>query len=85
MQFLAKQAILAEYFTSCAHSISGRKTFVSIKELAADLSAKADWLMSHLRAQEWLTNSAGFSWFNGYYDNKGLRVEGDFPKGVRMT
>jgi cellobiose phosphorylase len=82
---LAKQAILAEYFTSCAHSISGRKTFVSIKELAADLSAKADWLMSHLRAQEWLTNSAGFSWFNGYYDNKGLRVEGDFPKGVRMT
>ncbi len=81
----AKQAILAEYFTSCAHTISGRKTFVSIKDLAADLSAKADWLMSHLRAQEWLTNSAGFGWFNGYYDNKGLRVEGDFPKGARMT
>jgi len=23
--------------------------------------------------------------FNGYYDNNGARVEGDFPKGVRMT
>ncbi len=81
----AKRDILAAYFSSCTHTISGRKISVPIKALAVDLSAKADWLMSHLRIQEWLTNSAGFSWFNGYYDNKGLRVEGDFPKGVRMT
>jgi cellobiose phosphorylase len=81
----AKQARLAAYFISCAHSTSGRKASVSIKVLAADLAAKADWLMGHLRSQEWLTNSAGFGWFNSYYDNKGMRVEGDFPKGVRMT
>jgi cellobiose phosphorylase len=81
----AKKAILVAYFASCTHTISGRKTSVPIKDIAADLSTKADWIMNHLRKQEWLTNSAGFSWFNGYYDNKGKRVEGDFPKGVRMT
>ncbi|MFX0206575.1 MAG: GH36-type glycosyl hydrolase domain-containing protein, partial [Candidatus Hodarchaeota archaeon] len=34
---------------------------------------------------EWITNSEGYSWFNGYYDNNGKQLEGDFPKGVRMT
>jgi cellobiose phosphorylase len=81
----AKQANLAAYFTSCAHTLSGKKTAVRLKNLAADLAAKSDWLISHLRTMEWLTNSEGYCWFNGYYDNKGLRVEGDFPKGVRMT
>ncbi len=42
-------------------------------------------MCNHLRNQEWLTNSEGYGWFNGYYDNNGKRVEGDFPKGVRMT
>jgi cellobiose phosphorylase len=32
-----------------------------------------------------LTTSGGYGWFNGYYDNDGMRVEGDFPAGVRMT
>ena len=39
----------------------------------------------HVRENEWLKNSAGHAWFNGYYDNNAARVEGDFPKGVRMT
>jgi len=81
----AKQAKLAAYFKSCAHTLSGKKTPVRLEHLAADLAAKADWLVNHLRTNEWLINSEGYGWFNGYYDNKGLRVEGDFPKGVRMT
>jgi len=81
----AKQAHLLAFFTSCAHTLSGSKASVHLKDLAADLTAKSDWLINHLRIQEWLTNSEGYSWFNGYYDNKGQRVEGDFPKGVRMT
>ena len=80
----AKQAKLTAYFTSCSHTISGRKTKVLLKDLAKDLDSKANWLIKHLRAEEWLTNSAGYGWFNGYYDNKGMRVEGDFPTGVRM-
>ena len=81
----AKHANLSTYFTSCTHTLTGRKTSGNLKDLAADLENKADWLINHLRTQEWLTNSEGYSWFNGYYDNKGLRVEGDFPNGVRMT
>jgi len=81
----AKQANLSAYFKNCKHTLSGRKTAVRLKDLAADLETKSDWLISHLSTKEWLTNSEGYGWFNGYYDNKGLRVEGDFPKGVRMT
>lgn len=40
----------------------------------------ADWLMNHLRSQEWLEEG----WFNSYYDNSKRRVEGIFDSGVRM-
>jgi len=81
----AKQTHLAKYFNSCHHVLSGEKISLSVQDLAADLAVKSDWLCNHLRMQEWLTNSEGYGWFNGYYDNNGRRVEGDFPKGVRMT
>jgi len=81
----AKQELLARYFQSCQHNISGKKISLSLTDLAADLQAKSDWLCKHLRMQEWLINSDGYGWFNGYYDNQGKRVEGDFPNGVRMT
>jgi cellobiose phosphorylase len=82
---LAKQAHLAKYFDRCMHVLSGRKTSISLQDLAADLLAKSTWLCNHLRKQEWLTNSEGYSWFNGYYDDNGKQVEGNFPNGVRMT
>ena len=81
----AKNSTLAIYFGTCAHTISGKKISVPLQDLANDLGAKSDWLGNHLRNQEWLTNAEGYSWFNGYYDNNGMRVEGDFPTGVRMT
>jgi cellobiose phosphorylase len=81
----AKQALLMEYYRSCQHMLSGRKTSLTIQALSADLDAKSEWLCNHLRNQEWLVNSNGYGWFNGYYDNNGERVEGDNPKGVRMT
>jgi cellobiose phosphorylase len=80
-----KQARLGEYFERVRHAISGEKTHISIADLAADLQAKADWLAEHLRANEWLRNAEGYGWFNGYYDNDAQRLEGDHPKGVRMT
>ncbi len=80
----AKQASLGEYFSSCLHEVSGKKIPVGLPDLAMDLTGKADWLRQHLRKQEWLCNAEGYGWFNGYYDNQGKRVEGDYPKGVRM-
>jgi cellobiose phosphorylase len=81
----AKQTHLTEYFSSCLHVLSGRKVSLDLQDVADDLAAKSEWLCDQLRLQEWLTNSEGYGWYNGYYDNNGSRVEGDFPKGVRMT
>lgn len=81
----AKQEQLRDYFASCHHTISGNKTRVAVRDLSQDLAAKADWFYNHLRTQEWIRNGDGFEWFNGYYDNDGARVEGDHPRGVRMT
>jgi hypothetical protein len=81
----AKQEVLARYFRSCQHELSGNKVVLSLQDLASDLRTKSDWLSNHIRMHEWLINSEGYGWFNGYYDNQGKRVEGDFPNGVRMT
>jgi cellobiose phosphorylase len=80
-----KRRRLAEYFASCRHTVSGAKVRISLADLARDLAAKADWLTLHIRVQEWVTDAAGYGWFNGYYDDNGRRVEGDHPNGVRMT
>jgi cellobiose phosphorylase len=81
----AKQDRLAEYFSMVSPTISGEKVRVSLEDLARDLDAKAGWLAAHLRAQEWVESDEGFGWFNGYYDDDGQRVEGDYAGGVRMT
>ena len=81
----AKQNRLQTYFDTVQRTITGEQLMVSLDNLARDLDAKADWLMDHLRKQEWLENAAGYGWFNGYYDNDSRRVEGDHPNGVRMT
>ncbi len=81
----AKQDRLQTYFDTVQRTLTGKQITVSLDDLARDLDAKAEWLMDHLRQQEWLENAAGYGWFNGYYDNDGRRVEGDHPHGVRMT
>lgn len=81
----AKRQRLQEYFDHVAQSVSGRKRPVSLLALAEGLREKANWWKGHLRQQEWLVNREGFGWFNGYYDDDGQRVEGDFPSGTRMT
>jgi cellobiose phosphorylase len=77
-----KQKRLDEYMESL-RDISGQKVEVDIDDLIKDLRKKADHMFAWLGDREWLPG-AGF--FNGYYDNKGRRVEGASPAkgGVRM-
>lgn len=82
---IEKKALLQQFFDSCRNRISGLKLPVKLSRLADDLEAKADWLTSHIRNREWILNAEGYRWFNGYYNNDGVRVEGDHPTGVRMT
>jgi cellobiose phosphorylase len=81
----AKRARLTEYFAVTEHTILGDRVAVPLHDLSADLAAKADWLYAHLRRQEWLQQSEELGWFNGYYDEEGQRLEGEYSEGVRMT
>lgn len=81
----ARRARLEAYYKSCQHTISGEKVNMPVDQLAKDLAAKAEFMINHIRSQEWLRSLGGYAWFNGYYDNDGIRVEGDHPSGIWMT
>jgi cellobiose phosphorylase len=80
-----KQDRLKAYRTRTKEGVSGKKMNVPIEQLSRDLHQKGEALARQVRENEWLKNAAGHAWFNGYYDNNSSRVEGDQPKGVRMT
>ncbi len=69
----AKQALLFEYGRAVAHKCSGKKIKFDVKELCNILGCMQEWWKETLREEEWL--SGEYSFFNGYYDNHGRRVE----------
>ena len=79
-----KHKILSDYMNRCRHKTSGRYVDIPLSVLSANLLQKADWLMEHLRAQEWIEGADKEGWFNSYYDNHGRAVEGLFRDHVRM-
>ncbi len=81
----AKQKRLAQYFEAVQPEISGKKTQVLLPKLIEDLRQKSEHITNHIQQKEWFQVSKTEGLFNGYYDNQGRRVEGDFPKGLRMT
>ena len=81
----AKEDRLKSYRARAKDGISGKKIGVPIEQLSRDLHQKGEALARQVRDNEWLKNTAGHAWFNGYYDNNAVRVEGDTSKGVRMT
>lgn len=79
-----KHKILSDYVSRCRHTISGRRVTLTLSSLAVNLIQKANWLMEHLRSQEWIETSDKEGWFNSYYDDHGCVVEGFFDDHVRM-
>ncbi|MGM0507927.1 MAG: GH36-type glycosyl hydrolase domain-containing protein [Fusobacteriota bacterium] len=79
-----KREVLNRYLKS-TQGISGKKVKISIDDLIKDLRKKGNWVINHIRKNEWIKNKDGQEWFNGYYDDDGERLEGDNPLGVRMT
>lgn len=84
-----KRALLFEHFCkSVQPEVSGVKAAITIEALAKDLRAKSTWMKAHIRKQEKVSlqeNGETLSWFNGYYDNDGVRVEGKKNDRVWMT
>lgn len=79
-----KNALLEKYCDEVGHIISGEKTEVKCDWLADKLTEMSNWITDHIRNTEWTSDKEGNSWFNGYYDNSGKAVEGDFESGVIM-
>jgi cellobiose phosphorylase len=69
--YKAKQNLLNKYFDK-TNTICGQKTQVKLDDLISDLEAKHRHMSGWLAKHEWL----GEGFFNGYYDDKGLKVEG---------
>ncbi len=85
----AKRArLFDEYFPAVQPEVSGETVAVDIGRLAADLRKKGEWVLAHIRRNERVSAEVGgeqFTWFNGYYDNNGERVEGLKSGVLRMT
>lgn len=80
-----KRKMLFEvYFPSVQPEISGEKFRIPVADIVKDLRRKGKWIFKHIKAQEKIAVN-GNNWFNGYYDNKGERVEGRHNENVRMT
>ncbi len=71
-----KQETLKEYFDAI-DGFTGEQIDIEIKDLAANLKEKGEKLLKHVRENEWLKTKAGYGYFNGYYNNDGVRVDGD--------
>jgi cellobiose phosphorylase len=80
-----KQGRLQSYFDHVRRGFSGKKIFVPLVELSANLRGKADWLAGHIRRQEWLDAGDGLGWFNGYYDDDGQPLDKVDASDTRMT
>lgn len=78
-----KRAVLRQYTERCRHKVTGRRSTVSLLDLADELEEKAGWLMEHVRSQEWIWDGDD-GWFNSYYDNSKRPLEGITEEGVRM-
>lgn len=57
---------------------------MSLARAADALRAMGEWLMEHLRKNEFISDHADHTWMNSYYDNQGVRVEGEHGDRVRM-
>lgn len=79
-----KQQLLERYCDSCSHNFSGKKLDFPIGEAAEILRSMSCWIQKHIRRTEFVEDKKGNSWFNGYYDNHGKRVEGLADAQVRM-
>ncbi len=84
----SRRNLLAGYMKGVSHTVSGNREELDLEAIADALDKKADFMMKQIREKELVSDSEGFSWFNGYYDDLGRRVEGEFDtpdgKNIRM-
>jgi cellobiose phosphorylase len=80
-----KQKLLADYMNSVLHKVTGTKTQFSIDAIIADLTKKAENMKEIVLKQEFIKLNSDDAFFNGYYNNQAVQVEGEHKNGTRMT
>jgi cellobiose phosphorylase len=83
-----KEVLFHRYFKVVEPELSGVKKKVAVSEIIKDLREKAAWIFEFIRkTQKIEVDEKGekYTWFNGYYDNCGERVEGQKQGRVWMT
>lgn len=79
-----KTEILGTYCDKCAEGIMGEKVSLDCIAVADALEAKADYIMKHVREDEFVDDGEGNTWINSYYDDNARQVEGKLDGNVRM-
>ena len=79
-----KKSVLDNYMSKCSHTIGGKKIALDSVKLADSLRKMGNWMFEHIRKTEWVEDSEGNGWYNGYYDDNGRQVEGVKDGKVRM-
>jgi cellobiose phosphorylase len=83
-----KSRLFEDYLRHVQPELSGETAEVETAALVNDLRRKGEWAFAFIRTQEKVSvdcNGETLTWFNGYYDNDGVRVEGKKDGRVWMT
>ncbi|ERJ11884.1 GH36-type glycosyl hydrolase domain-containing protein [Haloplasma contractile] len=80
-----KHETLNKYFNLITSTVSGKKATIKLDELISTLKNMSEAIRDHLRNKEWLKVNDNTAFYNGYYDNKGNKLEGVINDHVRMT
>ena len=82
----AKRQHLDRFFDAVTPNLSGKRETVALVQLIADLREKADDVFARTRSQEWLEAPGAGSFYNAYYDEQGMRVDGaTADRGLQMN
>ncbi len=80
----AKQTLLNTYFDSVSKTVSGKTVVLETKTIGRKLILMGGFLQSHIRNNEWMETEE-YSWFNGYYDGDGNRLEDVSKRHMTLT
>jgi cellobiose phosphorylase len=81
---IKRSYLFNRYFSAVEPTISGEQISINVGAVINDLRQKGQWIFDHIRSHE-RVKVGTHRWFNGYYDNKGKRVEGKKGNRIRMT
>ena len=76
---------MESYFNKCRDNISGKKISIDIDSMIKDLQKKGNWILEHIRKNEWIDSTDGLGWFNGYYDDNSEQLESGDLQNIKMT